>query len=382
MTGSAHIVRAQRAGKPLRWYIYAWRGGPAVRVAEQPRRPVLTAADHAAIAEAHRQATTLPDHLVEGAVARFRKSAYWRELAPGTRKTWGRALDAIEGKWQGVPLRVLSDPRMKVKLVAWRDSIAATNARGADIAVMVAGKFLEWAMLEGLALANPAAGIPTVYRPSDRAPVVWLAEDIAAIEAEADQPLKDALRLAALTGMRRQDLVTLRWDEVTDLAIVRTAAKRSRRKRYRITLPRLPELDALLADLKTRPRQPGVETVLVNRWGVSWAPSGDGLATSFSDARAKANGKTGIWHAERDPVSGEEIRFAKRLHDFRGTYATRLLTHPTARLTDREIADLLGWSERQVGEIRRRYVDDRAIVVALGRRLADPPVKRNVKRRV
>lgn len=381
MTGVPHIVRAQRPGKPLRWYIYAWRGGPRVRVAEQPRRPTLTPADHAAIAEAHSQATTLPDHLVEGAVARFRKSAYWRGLAPGTQKTWGRALDAIETKWQGVPLRVLSDPRMKVKLVAWRDNLAQTNARGADIAVTVAGKFFEWAMLEGLAMANPAAGIPAVYRATDRAPVIWLADDIAAIEAVADQPLKDALRLAALTGLRRQDLVTLRWDEVTDLAIVRTAAKRSRRKRYRVTLPRLPELDALLEDLKARPRGAGVETVLVNRWGQSWAPSGDGLATSFSDARARANGKTGIWHVERDPVTGEETRLAKRLHDFRGTYATKLLTHPSARLTDKEVGDLLGWSEAQVGEIRRRYVDDRAIVVALGRRLAGPAVKRSVKRR-
>ena len=36
----------------------------------------------------------------------------------------------------------------------------------------------------------------------------------------------------------------------------------------------------------------------------------------------------------------EHIR--KRLHDFRGTFATHLMTHPTARLTDREIAGLMG----------------------------------------
>ena len=56
------------------------------------------------------------------------------------------------------------------------------------------------------------------------------------------------------------------------------------------------------------------------------------------------------------------------------------MTHPTARLTDREIADILGWGEDQVAEIRKRYVDDSAIVVALTRRLADPIVKRPVKR--
>ena len=41
------------------------------------------------------------------------------------------------------------------------------------------------------------------------------------------------------------------------------------------------------------------------------------------------------------------------------------------KLSDREIADLMGWDEKHVAEIRRRYVDDSAIVVALTRRLAD-----------
>ena len=49
------------------------------------------------------------------------------------------------------------------------------------------------------------------------------------------------------------------------------------------------------------------------------------------------------------------------------------MTHPTARLSDREIADLVSWSEPQVAEIRKRYVDDSAIVVALTRRLAGLP---------
>lgn len=364
------ILRVARPGKPLRWYIYAWRGGPLVRVATQPSRPALTMADIAAIADLGEQARTLPKSTCAGAIAAWRKSRYWRDLAPGTRRTWGRALDRIEEKWADVPMRVLSDPRMKPRIVAWRDGLAERNARGADIAVSVLSGLFRWAILEGLAIANPAAGIPTVYRRTDRAPVIWTAPDIAAIHAVAAQPLRDALALAALTGLRRADLVALRWDEVGDLAIVRTTAKRSRGRRYRVTLPRLPDLDALLAELRTRPRRAGAETVLVNSYGKPW--TGDGLDSSFHDARGRANGGQGIWHAERDPATGEETRLAKRLHDFRGTFVTRLMTHPTARLTDREIADLMGWSEGQVAEIRRRYVDDRAIVVALTQRLSEP----------
>jgi len=379
MNSGPHLVRAQRPGKPIRWYIYAWRGGPRIRVAEQVARPRLTRADFEAIDDARAHDVTLPATRCDGAIAAFRAGRYWTALGDSTRRVWGHALDRVEAKWGEVPMRVLADARMTPKIVAWRDGLAEASPRGADIAVTVLDKFFAWAKLQGLAMHNPAAGIPPVYRRADRAPVVWLPADIAAIEKHARQSLRDALHLAALTGLRRTDLVALRWDEVGDFAIVRTAAKRSRGKRYRTTLPRLPDLDALLAELRTRHRKPGVETVLVNHLGKPWTAGG--LTSSLDDARTRANGGGGIWHVERDPVTGEELRFAKRLHDFRGTYATALMTHPTARLTDDEIANLMGWSPTHVGEIRKRYVDGAAIVVALGRRLAGAPVKRPVKRR-
>lgn len=369
MSGEPRILKVARDGKPLRWYIYAWRGGPLIRVATQPKRPTLTRDDIAQIAAAQAKDRTLPTTMVPGAIAAFRKSRYWaKDLSDGTRRTWGTALNRIEDNWNDTPMRLLGELRMKKYVVEWRDEIAETAPRAADIAVMVLNKFLEWAVLKGHCAANPAAGVPTVYRRTDRAPVIWLPEDIAAIHVHAKQPLKDALALAELTGLRRADLVALRWDEVGDFAISRTAAKRSRGKRYRATLPRLPQLDALLEELKTRKRKPGVETVLVNHWGKSF--TGDGLNSSFDDAREKANKGKGIYHVERDPVTGEPEQIAKRIHDFRGTFATHLMTHPTARLTDKEIADLMAWDENQIGEIRKRYVDDAAIVVAIGRRLA------------
>lgn len=61
-----HIVRAARPGKQLRWYIYAWRSGPKIRVAEQPNRPSLTKEDIAAIAAAHAEAEQRPRDTVKG----------------------------------------------------------------------------------------------------------------------------------------------------------------------------------------------------------------------------------------------------------------------------------------------------------------------------
>ncbi len=40
----------------------------------------------------------------------------------------------------------------------------------------------------------------------------------------------------------------------------------------------------------------------------------------------------------------------------------------------------MGWAPRQVSEIRRRYVDDAAIVVALGKRLANTDVNYGVNK--
>lgn len=374
-----HIVRAGR-GAMKTWYIYAWRGGPQVDKLQQVGRPKLTLAHLEKISELVAADRNLPTDTIAGVVAAFRKSDQWLGYEPGTQKTWGRALDAIEAKWPAVPMRVFSDVRMTPKIVAWRDDVAKSSPRTADIGVTVLDVMLAWARLRGLVTINAAADIPTVYRRKDRAPVVWLPHDRAAIAEHAGPALQDALDLAALTGLRVADLVALRWDEIGEFAIIRTASKKSRGKRYRVTMPIVPQLAALLDRLRTRPRRVGVDTVLVNSFGNKW--SGDGLGSSFHDARGKANGGTGVWHVERHPDTGEEERTAKRLHDFRGTFATVLMTMPGKPLTDAEIADTLGWSETQVGDIRKRYVDDAAVVVALGRRIAKASsVKRPVKRR-
>lgn len=366
MKAGPHIVpKRLKSGKV--WYIYAWRGGPFVRKADGARTPKLTPDDWAKITAARAELAHDPTETVGKALTAFRASVYWKGLATGTQKTWGAALDRIEAKWGKAPLKALDDPRMKPKVVAWRNSMEATP-RTADISVMVLSKLFEWAVLEGHMTHNPALGVPTIYRPEGRAAVIWLPQDLEAIKSAAEQPLQDAIDLAVLTGLRRADLVGLRWDEVGDLAIHRTAAKRSRGKRYTVSLPMLPELDLLLGALRERPRKPNVETVLVNSFGKPW--TGDGLASSFHDARKRANDGAGIWHTERDPITGEEQRTPKRLHDLRGTFATRIMTQTKATLTNSEVAGIMGWSVEQVDQIRKRYVDDKAVVVELTRRLS------------
>lgn len=163
--------------------------------------------------------------------------------------------------------------------------------------------------------------------------------------------------LAALTGLRREDLVTLTWDQVGEVAILKKALKRSAGKRRYMRMPRIPALDALLKDLQTRYRRSGVETVLVNSHGKPW--TGDGFGGSFNRVRDAAD----IVHV--DPDTGERIK--KHLHDVRGTFCTRLLAD--GGLSDAEAAEIMGWAPERVATIRRVYVDQAKVVVALGERL-------------
>jgi len=163
--------------------------------------------------------------------------------------------------------------------------------------------------------------------------------------------------LAALTGLRREDLTTLTWAEVRENAIVKRAAKVSRGRRRTVTIPRIAELEALLNELRTRSRNEGVQTVLVSSKGAPWTP--DGLNTAFDSVRDKV----GIFHTDDDGT-----KRAKHIHDLRGTFCTKLLK---AGLSDEQVADVMGWSPDQVRGIRRVYVDQGQIAMAIGERLRD-----------
>lgn len=355
-----HIVTSRKAGKPVRHYIYAWRGGPRIRTVEGGPKPTITKADIIAIGAALEAARPVPKDTISGLATAYRSGPEWKALEASTRDTWGRALDKIEAKWGEVPLRLWCNPRMVTQLVKWRDSMAETP-RAADMAISQLTRLLEFGRLRGQVTVNIASGIPTLYRSAQRAEIIWTDEDFATWNSHKKvvQSLRDVAALAAQTGLRRADLIGLTWSEIGDVAITRIARKKSRGKRRRVVMPILPTLQQLLDDLKTRPRKSGVETVLVTSHGTPW--SGNGLSGSFG----KAVRETDLHHVDSD---GE--RRWKHLHDIRGTYATKLMTAPGLNLTDKEIANLMGWTPEQVSEIRSHYVDDASIVIALAERMA------------
>lgn len=369
MIEGVHFVRKSLADGSSRWYVYAWRGGPQVMWADGKKKPKLS---RAAINEisfklASRDDDRRPDPATLLSLIRTwrpddpdrRSSPEWDRLAATTKKTWGSALNKIEEKWSEAPLAVFNDTRMIAKVVAWRDSRTATP-RAADNGVTVFQALLKFGMQHGILNFNVAAGIGKLYIGGERAEIIWTAADLVAFAAAAaDVHADDAVQLAAVTGLRREDLARLTWPAVGEFAIVKKAAKKSRGKRRFATMPRIPELNAVLDRLRERTRAEGVDTVLATSAGRPMT------LDTLSKEVAKIAKEAGIVHV--DDETGERKR--KHLHDVRGTFATRLMT--TTDLTNREVASIMGWSEEEVDRIRRIYVDDTAMNVALGRRIAE-----------
>lgn len=369
-----HFVSKRLASGDSRWYVYAWRGGPQVMWADGKRKPKLTPAALEAIAAAEkmREAARAPDPTILMSLIRKWRSCdpnrpsspEWERLSVNTKKTWGSALDRIEEKWGKVPLAIFDDQRMIEKVINWRDSRAATP-RAADIGIDVLRALLKFGIQRGLLRINVAEKIGKLYVNGQRAEIIWTDEDLFAFAKaadEVDEHVNDAVQLASVTGLRREDLARLTWAAVGEFAIVKKALKASRGRRRFATVPRIPELDAVLDRLRTRHREQGVDTVLVTTAGRPW-----NLDTLSKEVTRVAR-KAGIVHTEPDEAGGAPVVRRKHLHDVRGTFATRLMT--TTDLSNEEIASIMGWSPEEIERIRRIYVDDTARNVALGRRIA------------
>lgn len=358
---SVQFIKKVPKGKPIRWYVYAHRGGPRVAVIESPTKPKLNLDQRRKVLDAQTALANPSQKRLRGLIWEWRKNRAWEALAKGTRDLWGAELNRIDDKWGDKPLSVWNDIRMKAKVLAWRDSRAATP-RQADVGIQALKALLKFGVLTGRVTLNVAEEIPQLYKGGQRDEIVWTADDMERFEAAAIADdaahIYDGLRLAAVTGLRRADLVSLTWEQVGEFAIVKKALKASRGRRRKVSIPVTPQLEAVLDDLRTRPRKEGVGTVLVNSRGDPW--SGMGYGTSFNRIRNLA----GIIH-----VDDEGRKRTKHLHDVRGTFCTLLLTEWD--IEDKDAAEIMGWSPDRVSHIRKVYVDGSKRIVAIGRQIAE-----------
>jgi integrase len=320
-----------------RTYYYAWRGGPRLR--GEPGSPEF----HASYNEAVESRRTPEPGRFRSLVVLYKGSTEYKKLAATTRKNWSPWLDRIAHYFGELRIPQFDRPeKIRPVIRRWRNQWA-DKPRTADYGMQVLSRVLSYAVDPlGKIASNPCEGIKQLYS-GDRSEIIWTEADLKQLRAgDVDKPcpqeIKDAVDLAAHTGLRLSDLLRLSWSHVGEDAI--TLATGKSRGRREAVIPLYDELRDVLARIPKR-----ATTILTNQHRQPW--KADGFGTAFNRAKIRAG------------MNERDLHF----HDLRGTAATKFYV---AGLSVRVIAEILAWSEDQVDRIIRRYVArDAAIKAAI-----------------
>lgn len=261
-------------------------------------------------------------------------------LATTTRRVWRGHLDVIKDVFGPMTLDAIQREGSRALIYEWRDSMSATP-RTANIRLTVLARVLSWGVDHERIKRNPAQGVTRLDEGPGRADIIWYDDELARLINACPAPVARAVRIAALTGLRKADVVALGWSDI-DLGrgVIDRPTLKSRRQQ-RAVIPILPELRAVLDEC---PRLGPV--VLTNAQGRPWK-SADSFDTSFRPA-LRACGVD------------------KHFHDLRGTAATRFFA---AGLSVAEVARIMGWREAEAERIADRYMDRRSVIEGIAARL-------------
>ncbi|MBD3770491.1 MAG: tyrosine-type recombinase/integrase [Rhodobacterales bacterium] len=329
------------------YYAYAYQGGPLIakgtgktttaaradldaKLAEQETLAKLTAARDV---QEIKPAPSIA--YIEGLVRAFLNSPEFGKLKPRTQRDYRHYLDDFRVEFGDWRTALFEDPRTAQDLADWRDE--APGARTGDFRMSVVSRLFSWARARGITSARPTEALERVYS-ADRSDRIWSEEEVGKLLAVCNGPLSWAVRLAINTGLRQGDLITLPWSAVSDLSIRYRTSKRGKDA----IIPITPALRELLAEI---PRRSPV--ILTSSTGRAW--TGDGLRSSFNRSKTEAGIEGLTWH------------------DFRGTAVTRLAK---TKLTTRDIARIIGWSEARIEQIMTRYVSADALAADMLLRMA------------
>jgi integrase len=318
-----------------RVYYYAWRGGPVLK--GEPGSPEFIAS----YSEAHESLRRPDPTRFRSVIIDYRASGDYRKLADTTKRQWSPWLDRITDYFGDLRIAQFDRPeKIRPIIRRWRHKWAATP-RTADYGMQVLSRVCSHAVDPlGKIAGNPCEGIKTLYS-ADRSEIIWTDAEIAQLKTGASPEVAAAVDLAASTGLRLGDLICVSWSHVGDDAIAMTTSKS--RHRLEVVIPLYDGLRAILAAIPKRST-----AILTNSRGRPWKK--DGLGTAINRARFKAG------------LDGSVLHF----NDLRGTAATRFYV---AGLSERVVAEILGWEEEHVARIIRRYVGrtaaTRAIIATL-----------------
>ena len=219
----------------------------------------------------------------------------------------------------------------------WRNQWA-DKPRTADYGMQVLSRVLSHAVDPlGKIAGNPCEGIKQLYS-GDRREIIWTDSDIAQLKKTCSAEIAHAVDLAATPGCASATSCGLSWSHVGEDAIVITTGK-SKHRREAI-IPLYDELTGRAGEYpEALDHDPDQQPA---------ASMDSGRLRQLRSTRRRST--PGI--ADRD------LHF----HDLRGTAATKFYI---AGLSERVIAEIMGWEEEYVAKIIRRYVGRSAATKAI-----------------
>src|SRR5262245_4893990 len=147
-------------------------------------------------------------------IERFLASSVYEGRAETTKRNYRRVLETLKQRYGAGLIRDLQPRHVKAMRNEIRDTATTTAA---DIAIGLISTLWDFAdeELELNLGADPTYGIRRVHV-GHREHEPWPQELIDRFMADAPAHLAFAVRLALGTGLRRSDLVKLRWDDLRD----------------------------------------------------------------------------------------------------------------------------------------------------------------------
>jgi integrase len=333
VTGIHPVPKRLKLGK--RWYIYAWRGGPRIAV-QDGERPVITVTLVRAAEEARAELRGPPTDTVRWAIGLYKAHTAYTRLAASTKRDYDALLGNIDTEFGDCDITLFEDIRTRGEVDEWRGRWAH-QPRTADKHIVMLNTLLNWAKREKGLLATNHVAEMGLWHSADKSDEVWEDRHWEAVEGIPPHIMR-ALKLASLTGLRLSDLVAMEWRHVFDKAIILVTEKR----KGTAVIPIFGELRAFLDEIRPEKAE---GPVLLNLRRKGWTKSG--LESSWQKKQPEG--------------------FDRTIHDLRGTFVTWLAIKG---LTDREIADIIGWTTQKIAAIRAVYVDRARVVVSLAERLS------------
>jgi integrase len=349
----AHRVVRKLSGGRASIYWYKTRGGEKMMQFDGASLDEALRAEHEgaqALAAAYAEgpkAVGRDDQTVRGLIIQYRASPAFQKLAESTKAEWRRCLDVIEAEFGTMPLKALESKAARTMFIKWRDGFAGT-ARSADYRMQVLKRIFSWGVENTSLTCNPVEGVEGIYR-SKRADLIVSPSELDAIIQHVTPEASRAIRFAAATGIRREDLVSIRWDHVHGNFIRFATGKSGGRKT--VVVPLFGAASEIVAELREARERCLAENkvpsafLLLTAKGTPWKP--DSLTQAFIRAAKQAN-------------------VDRHLNDLRGTAITNFAV---AGLTNEQIADIVGWEVNRVSNIRKHYVDPARMAELLIERL-------------